>query len=525
MTTYIFAIGGTGARVMRSLTMLLAAGCHGAEGNEIVPVILDYDTENGDKDRTVKVMNKYKELHDIIYSGVAFDNKDKIRVDSFFGMAMNQIRDKRAVGAVNTQVFDSHSGFAAYIPQGDTKITFEQYLGFNQMIDETWPTHELLKAMYDVSPEKQIDGSDNPRAEINLNLDKGFKGCPNIGCIVTKNFANLPEYKNVLTCFTPGDRIFIIGSVFGGTGASGIPTLLDLLREDPRTRDASIGVLAMMPYYKIENNTNGAISSDTFLAKAKAAVTAYDLKNSVYQQVNDIYFIGDNDMRASFAYAEGKGNQKNDALFAEFAGAMCVLDFISGAPNQYRGRSHEMSLQDNAPVTPPIVPAGFVPNNGSVLESHFYGEKEKYIYPLTKMVLFEKFCKEFVSKGESIPKSEIWYWGEESGVNKNAKLIGQLISFADDLFAWLNEMDGTSRPISLYKPKLSYDDFLVSKKLAKGKVIKKHAFKEDNITQLLCNAFRKHEGQYVSASNYLFIRCAYDAFQNILDKINNFKID
>lgn len=49
---FVFCIGGTGSRVMRSLTMLLASGVEfGA--NEIVPIIIDPDTANADLTRTV----------------------------------------------------------------------------------------------------------------------------------------------------------------------------------------------------------------------------------------------------------------------------------------------------------------------------------------------------------------------------------------------------------------------------------------------------------------------------------------
>ena len=46
---YVFAIGGTGSRVLRSLTMLAAAGVD-IQANEIVPVIIDPDVvpTNGD---------------------------------------------------------------------------------------------------------------------------------------------------------------------------------------------------------------------------------------------------------------------------------------------------------------------------------------------------------------------------------------------------------------------------------------------------------------------------------------------
>ena len=64
MSTYIFAIGGSGARVLRSLTMLLASGCKGtAANNEIIANIIDYDSTNGDTSRIKKVMETYHYLH------------------------------------------------------------------------------------------------------------------------------------------------------------------------------------------------------------------------------------------------------------------------------------------------------------------------------------------------------------------------------------------------------------------------------------------------------------------------------
>ena len=44
---YIFGIGGTGARVLRSFTMMMSAGVNiGAD--EIVPIIIDPDASNAD---------------------------------------------------------------------------------------------------------------------------------------------------------------------------------------------------------------------------------------------------------------------------------------------------------------------------------------------------------------------------------------------------------------------------------------------------------------------------------------------
>ena len=55
---YIFGIGGTGSRVIRSLTMLLAAGVD-CGVDTIVPIIIDRDEANGDYSRTKLLIDKY----------------------------------------------------------------------------------------------------------------------------------------------------------------------------------------------------------------------------------------------------------------------------------------------------------------------------------------------------------------------------------------------------------------------------------------------------------------------------------
>ena len=58
---YILAIGGSGSRVLRSLTMLFAngVGCN----SEVVPMIIDPDTSNGDLNRTVDLLRLYQSIH------------------------------------------------------------------------------------------------------------------------------------------------------------------------------------------------------------------------------------------------------------------------------------------------------------------------------------------------------------------------------------------------------------------------------------------------------------------------------
>ena len=79
MRTFIFAIGGTGARFLRSLTMLLASGCKDTKvADEIVPIIIDYDATNGDTERTQTLLETYQRINEAIYT-----KGDKVK-ENFF---------------------------------------------------------------------------------------------------------------------------------------------------------------------------------------------------------------------------------------------------------------------------------------------------------------------------------------------------------------------------------------------------------------------------------------------------------
>ena len=80
---YIFGIGGTGARVLRSFTMMMAAGVKIGE-DEIVPIIIDPDASNADLTRTVALMNTYRSIR----SSLNFNKKDET---IFFRQELSQI--------------------------------------------------------------------------------------------------------------------------------------------------------------------------------------------------------------------------------------------------------------------------------------------------------------------------------------------------------------------------------------------------------------------------------------------------
>lgn len=311
---YVFAIGGTGARVLKSLTMLLAAGVK-TDASEIVPIIIDPDAACGDKTDTVLIMNQYAALYDTL------SHHEGRRIDAF-----------------STKLAKLDFPTQYVMPMGEnTNKAFGAYMNFETLSDKN-------KALVNM-----LFSEDNQNADMTI----GFTGNPNIGSVVLNQFAGSREFTDFAANFVDGDKIFIISSIFGGTGASGFPLLLKNLRHiDPALRipnaaaiqNAEIGAITVLPYFNIMPDDDAVISSDTFVSKTKSALSYYERN---LEGLNALYYIGDQD-RGQQQYNDGGAGQRNDAHFVELAAALAVVDF---ANNNHQGAAtvyKEFGINQNA---------------------------------------------------------------------------------------------------------------------------------------------------------------------------------
>ena len=514
MSTYIFAIGGSGARVLRALTMLLASGCKGTSAqNEIVANVIDYDTQNGDTTRTLELMETYHKLH-----GAAYTHKDA-DTEQFFCNPLLMLRDK--CDAAKQAQLDKNARFNMHLAQTVTNTTFAKHIGYNSLGvgSNNMETKLLLQSLYNTSDEK-IPGTneDNPDAELNMNLHKGFKGCPNLGCIVTKYLEDSAELRLAVdSLIGPNDKIIIIGSLFGGTGASGIPMLLDLFTRNPRTQNVRKAVIALLPYFQLappDNNNKSAIDSNTFIAKVKAALTAYN--GTINNQANCFYYVGDQPQNA-FANIDGDAGQRNDAHYVELASAMCVLDFI----DQNGNGGFEVVLKQR-------------PDNG--LDKDSFCKQESYdpfIYPMARFKLFSTFCKNYFPPSHPKNNNDLWWHGI---AERGCRAIGdancnnyrnELLTFIGYFDTWIAELSNhnSHRPLTLFNNTQDYKDVWAFKKLyIEGGLfgIGKWELKDGDFTLPLTNQYNNDNpagaGAVVNRPEYLFWKGSRHTMQEI-DKI------
>lgn len=404
---YIFAIGGTGSRVLRSLTMMLAAGVKPGV-DTIVPIIIDPDTANADLTRAVSLMSDYTALH----------NTQKFSAGSH-SRFFKTVIDKKQKDY--TLPFDNIGG-----------ISFETYLGLDAMERED---QALVRMLFS---QKNLDSQ----------MDVGFKGNPNIGSVVLNQIFDSDEFNSIANSFSDGDEIFIISSIFGGTGASGFPMLLKSLRTSDKFTNndlinkARIGAVTLLPYFRVDGNSSDdtkEIKSGTFISKAKSALAYYGANIAEGPAaVDDLYFLGDDINDKVYNYCEGGSRQKNDAHLMEFLAATAIIDFTlkqdkRSANDPVETVNHELGIRD-------------LNGDSSVHFSSFYnGLEDMLYYPLTQFMMMSNTFKDdmdYLQNTLAATKPIDDFYSSE--------FIKQLKPFMSKYIAWLQEMDDNIRPLQLF---------------------------------------------------------------------------
>lgn len=411
---YVFSIGGTGVRVIKSLTMLLAAGVD-TNGFSIVPIIIDPDAAAADLTRTVGLLKNYQAIREHVPLGTNTENK-------FFKTEISELTNSFRMELQNT-----------------TNTKFEDYIEHSLMTDQNGglnANHALASMLFS---EKNLKG----------NMDVGFKGNPNVGSVVLNQFVANTDFNSFIADFQPNDRIFIISSIFGGTGASGFPLLLKNLRNiDPNNRnsqlikDSAIGALTVLPYFEIATDTTSDINSSTFMSKTKAALSYYEKNVSGNQSVNALYYLGDTDSNKQYANHEGGVNQRNDAHLIELVGALSILDFASldGAATQ----------TTNGKATSPIYKEYGLANNSSNANLTDLGVRTQK--QLKRNLMQLHFFFRYITEQLNDSKDQRW---TKSGA-KGGKIIddaffssnffsSDLANFIKGYDQWLKEMSNNVR--------------------------------------------------------------------------------
>ena len=435
MRLFLFAIGGTGSRVLKSLLMLSAAGVRPLDENgkpvkdlEIVPVIIDPHKANEDLKRTESLLNDYREIRRKLYG-------NEPNAEGFFAnriVTLREIMSNSSVTLNDTFIFNLGAVENA---------KFREFIGYDTMNEANQALTSLLFANYQLENKMNI----------------GFVGSPNIGSVALNEIKDSNEFKAFSNIFRQGDRIFFISSIFGGTGAAGFPIMVKNIRqaanlEGIENRDAlsraPIGGLTVLPYFTLEGNKQDQrIATSDFIVKTQSALYYYKntLTGANDSNVNSIYYLGDQVRSKPYLYDPGEHGQRNNAHLIELIGALAPLDF-AGVPES------KLTDPDGYPLPTTAYEYALAKDELSLNFLSLGHRTRRLIYePMSKFHLLFLFLttgfKDIIGQG----------FTEDAPKIKSDFLVSQFYRTLVDQFMlgyaqWLTEMNDNMRSVALFKP-------------------------------------------------------------------------
>jgi hypothetical protein len=186
-------------------------------------------------------------------------------------------------------------------------------------------------------------------------LDFGFRGHPSIGAAVMASavklggeepWASMRDQISLDVKVGEGAKVILFGSIFGGTGASGVPTIGRLVSNEfssqLRSDRFKIGSILMLPYFSFDpvHGERMRVDADTFLLSTQSALKYYHNQDEL-KVCNAVYLLGNETLKPMRTSSIGGQAQENEPHLLEMYAALAAVHFfandnINGYPHVAR---------------------------------------------------------------------------------------------------------------------------------------------------------------------------------------------
>lgn len=320
---FVMGIGGTGMRCIESLIHLCAMGMF--DDTEIHLLALDTDKNNGN-------FARLKDLKEAYVNAKCIDPANRTPLnDSFF--------------SANIKYYE-------FSPNYERKSTFGEVFDYNG----TQRNRPDEAALADLILTNNVE---------TFNLRHGYRAQTHLGSMMmyhsiieaakSRTSNDLKDYLQALiTSVNSGKpRVFILGSVFGGTGASSIPIIPQAISEAANIisngtvnviKDSFFSSTLLTAYFSFKNPSPEELkkhkviaTSDKFALNSQVAMMFYNDDTTVRDTYQRFYMLGTDGQtwnpmaRKQESITEtitGGGEQKNDSHYIELLAACAALDFL-----------------------------------------------------------------------------------------------------------------------------------------------------------------------------------------------------
>lgn len=310
MTDILIGVGGTGAKIVEAAMMLFAAGL----GPRRVHVgLVDQDSSNGNVARTKDLIATYRTVR-----------------EQWQSQSKSSAIDWNSIDFCRTEVVELFGrDNPIWVPGGDTS-TIRQLIGQN--LDPA--RQDLLDLLFTPGGDEQ-----------DLVLGEGYRGRAHVGAAAL--ISRLSDPSNPLSTkvgelMAGGGgreqvRVFVAGSVFGGTGAAGFPTIARELHRIRTDKDftnkgrVAIGGALMLPYFGFASpdadERSRVVTTDELLPKTQLALEHYDTLFETESAFDRFYLVGWDRFFQLGYHKAGNEGQRNPPLLPELFAAAAAVEF------------------------------------------------------------------------------------------------------------------------------------------------------------------------------------------------------
>lgn len=435
MSSFLIGLGGTGAKCVESFINLCAAGL---APPEVHLTLVDQDQSNGNLTRTKTLIGLYSVLQTQLRG------------------AGNNLAPE--TGLLRTRLTHSQAGLVWYPAQSSGDNTLGDIYNYRVLKPEL---RDLMDVLYTSAEERDQQ------------LHNGFLGRPKIGAAIfmaadASQALNhlVDDISHALGGNADSANIFLIGSIFGGTGAAGLPTLarkIDQLLQEVGLRDrVNIGGALMLPYftYQLDLRKGDGVrpSGDQFIDQSISALHYYARLFKTRSPFDHLYVLGWNPLIQVRDLGAGSIEQKNPPLLPELYAALAACRFLTATTHPpgkvfMIGRNDQLELRwDDLPKV--------VINDGSG-----HDVKHKLGQLLRFAVAFHYIYAKFLVRNSSnqhpwlFCESEAWFRHllEKPGVNLGNDTyqtpMENLHEFSKKYLVWIATMIHTCKDVNL-EPRL-----------------------------------------------------------------------
>ncbi len=415
MGYYFISIGGSGAKIMESLTHLCVAGLlpNTAPDKKLYVMSIDPDTGNGNLARSSAALHNFEKFQNLKIGNQSSLFKTKVNIIRPFPWSPVQ-RDSNL----------------------DYLMSYQSHKGT--------PLGHLYEALY-------------TREERETKLNEGFRGHPTIGAaVLAQKTAADRQIKNVepegwkdlaekvrQDVNSGGEaRIFLAGSVFGGTGAAGMPTVAKLLARTFEAADRQgklfIGGAFVLPYFSFPpiGDAGGQMFalSANFLPNTKAALKYYSSLDAAY---NSMYFVGEDITSPVKNFSVGAKSQQNDAHIVDFYGALAAIDFFQGSSDKYayisRANKETFKWTDFPDIT--------MDDGSKVSLKDRLGHFAKFVFAYAHLV---KPVLQGLASGSLADYPYPWFVDYFQGINISDDAVKNFEEYVESFALWLQQVESGS---------------------------------------------------------------------------------